>query len=128
MSLMPADFAAIFAALKPVFAKYEKRLRVQLDTPDEYTLQTKSPSPYPQHKGHPMFFGSVRAGKACVSFHLMPLYTCEVLTNAVSPALKKRMQGKSCFNFKTPPDAELIADLKRLTAASVKLWDEKKWL
>jgi hypothetical protein len=125
---MPADFAVIFATLKPILAKYEKRLSVKVDTPIEYTVLTQSPSPYPQHKGQPMYFGSVRLGKAYVSFHLMPLYMCAPLTDAVPPALKKRMQGKTCFNFKTAPDAELIAALKKLTADGVKLWSEKKWL
>ena len=126
---MPSDdFAAVFAALKPLLAKYQKRLTVKTDTPTEYTVLTKSPSPYPQHKGEPMYFGSVRKGKAYVSFHLMPLYMCEKLTGQIPPALKKRMQGKTCFNFKTIPEPEVSADLQRLVEAGVELWTEKKWL
>jgi hypothetical protein len=125
---MPSDFVPIFAELKQVFAKHVKRLSVKADTAIEYTLLTKAPSPFPQHKGQPMYFGSVRLGKAYVSFHLMPLYMCPELTRTVSPALKKRMQGKACFNFKTGPEAELIAELKQLTAAGFKLWGEKQWV
>ena len=125
---MTTDFAAIFAVLKPVLAKYAKRLSVKADTPIEYTLLTKSASPFHQHKGQPLYFGSVRLGKAYVSLHLVPLYMCPELTKSISPALKKRMQGKACFNFKNDPEPELIADLKRLTAAGFKLWGEKKWL
>lgn len=125
---MSADFATVFAALKPILAKHEKRLAVKADTAIEYTLVTKSPSPFPQHKGQPMYFGSVRLGKAYVSVHLMPLYMCEPLTKSISPALKKRMQGKTCFNFKTEPDPENTAELKRLTEAGLKQWQEKKWL
>jgi hypothetical protein len=125
---MTADFAAIFAELKPVLAKYAKRLSVKADTPIEYTLLTKSASPFHQHKGQPLYFGSVRLGKAYVSLHLVPLYMCPELTKSISPALKKRMQGKACFNFKSDPEPELIADLQRLTAAGFKLWGEKKWL
>src|SRR5579863_945514 len=125
---MPADFAATFAALKTVFARHAKRLAVKADTPTEYTVVTKAASPFPQHKGQPMYFGSVRLGKAYVSFHLVPLYMNPVLTKSISPALKKRMQGKACFNFKTQPDSDLIVDLKRLTEAGIKLWGEKNWL
>lgn len=126
---MPAaDFEAVFAALKPVLGKYAKRLAVKTDTPVEYTLVGKSASPFPQHKGHPMCFGSVRIGKAYVSFHLMPLYMNPALTKTISPALKKRMQGESCFNFKVDPEPEALSELKRLTEASVKQWGEKKWL
>ena len=125
---MASDFAGVFNTLKPVLAKYAKRLSVKADTPIEYTMVTKSASPFPQHKGQPMFFGSVRLGKAYVSFHLMPLYMCPALTQTISPALKKRMQGKTCFNFKSDPEPDLIAELKRLTAAGFERWGEKAWL
>lgn len=125
---MKADFGTVFGALKPVLADYAKRMTVKADTPTEYTLLTKSPSPFPQHKGKPLYFGSVRLGKAYVSFHLMPLYMCPELNKEISPALKKRMQGKTCFNFKTEPDPKVVADLKQLTAASFQQWDERKWL
>ena len=124
---MAADFASAFAALKPVLAKYAKRLAVKADSPIEYTLVTKSASPFPQHRGQPSYFGSVRLGKAYVSFHLMPLYMCSALTQGISPALKKRKQGKTCFNFKTNPAPELVAELKQLTATGFKKWAEMKW-
>jgi hypothetical protein len=125
---MAADFAAVFATLKPVLAKYANRLSVKTDTPVEYNLVTQSPSPFPQHKGHPMDFASIVLGKAYVSFHLMPLYMNAPLSNTISPELKKRMQGKTCFNFKTEPDLELLKELRQLTKAGLKLWGEKKWL
>jgi hypothetical protein len=125
---MADDFAAVFSALKPVLAKYDKQLQVTVDTPNEYTVVTRSPSPFKQHKGEPLFFASVRVGKAYVSFHLMALYMCPTLNEDMSAALKKRMQGKACFNFKALPEADVSAELKRITAASIKLWGEKKWL
>src|SRR5690348_13157558 len=123
-----SNFTSIFATLKPILAKHAKRLSVKADTPIEYTLLTKSPSPFPQHKGEPLYFGSIRLGKAYVSSHLMPLYMCPPLHKAISPALKKRMQGKTCFNFKTDPEPELIGDLKKLTETAVEQWSERKWL
>ena len=66
-----------------------------------------------------MYFGSVRLGKAYVSFHLVPLYMCPPLTQRIPPALKKRMQGKACFNFKSVPEPELLAGLQQLTAAGI---------
>jgi hypothetical protein len=125
---MAAEFESIFELLKPILAKHAKRLVVKDDKPGEYMLVTKSPSPFPQHKGEPMFFGAVRTGKAYVSFHLMPIYMCPELIKLITPGLKKRMQGKSCFNFKTAPEADQLADLKQLTAASVEQWKDRKWL
>jgi hypothetical protein len=128
MTAKKADYKPAFDALKPVLGKCSKRLAVKTDTPTEYTLVTKSPSAFPQHKGQPMWFGCVRLGKAYASFHLMPLYMNPSLTKTISPALKKRMQGKTCFNFTINPEPEVLAELKRLTEAGLKAWEEKKWL
>ena len=125
---MASDFEPVFAALKGVLAKRAKKLVVKNDKPTQYTLLTKSPSPFPQHKGQPMWFGEVKIGKAYVSLHLLPIYMNPALNAAISPALKKRMQGKACFNFKNPPDAELLADLSRLTDAALKDWGAKNYL
>jgi hypothetical protein len=125
---MPAaDFADVFAALKPVLSKHDDKLQVKADSPTDYMLHTRRPSPFPQHKGEPLFFASIRLGKAYVSFHLMPLYMCPELKSQIGPALKKRMQGKACFNFKGVPDAEQLAGLRKLTASSLTLWKEKDW-
>ncbi len=122
------DTDAVFEALKSVLARQAKTLAVKTDTSSEYTLVTKSPSPFPQHKGQPMWFGQVRRGKAYVSYHLMPLYMNAKLVATISPALHKRMQGKTCFNFKGVPEAEQTAELDRLTRAAVKDWRGKNWL
>jgi len=128
MSTTPAGFDEVFAKLKQVFLRHLDRLSVQSDSATEYTLVGRKPSPFPQHKGHPMFFSSVRLGKAYVSFHLLPLYMNESLSRTISPALRKRMQGKACFNFKITLDAELIAELERLTHAGFKFFDDKNWV
>ena len=116
-------FAATFFALKRIFAPYEKHLNVNTDTRSRFYLETKSPS----YKGKPLFFGAVISGRAYVSFHLMPLYWDESLLKKVSPQLKKRMQGKSCFNF-TAPDPALFRELARLTAAGLALYRRKNLL
>ncbi len=128
MATSTDSFDKVFAELKQVCRHHLDRLAVQTDSATEYTLVGRKPSPFPQHKGHPMYFGMVRMGKAYVSFHLLPLYMNESLSGTISPALKKRMQGKACFNFKTVPDADLIAELERLTAAGFKSFDEKSWV
>lgn len=125
---MATDFQGVFAALKPLLAAHVQRLAVKADTPIEYSLVTQSPSPFPQHKGEPMYFGSVRLGKAYVSYHLMPLYMHPALTGSISAELKKRMQGKSCFNFKSEPEPALLSELKRLTKAGLDEWVRMKWL
>jgi hypothetical protein len=122
------ESAAIAAALKPVFRKAAKKLVVKADTPERYALVTKVPSPFPQHKGCPLDFGLVQVGKAYVSLHLLPLYMNPTLAKAVTPALKKRMQGKACFNFSKVPEPELLVDLEALVTLGVADWTAKGWL
>jgi hypothetical protein len=54
--------------------------------------------------------------KRYVSYHLMPVYVNPALLDGLSPALKARMQGKSCFNF-TKVDPALFEELAALTQA-----------
>jgi hypothetical protein len=123
MPCMTPEFAEVFALLKAVLKKHERTLKVLKDEPQEYTLATKSNS----NRGQPMWFGSVRAGKAYVSYHLMPLYFNPPMNALVSPALKKRMQGKTCFNFKSI-DKDLFAELKTLTQAGLDSWRKRELL
>jgi hypothetical protein len=117
------DFAKAFYALKMIFAKYEKQLHVNADTREKYYLETRSPS----YKGKPLFFGAVIRGRAYVSFHLMPLYWEPSLVGGISANLKKRMQGKSCFNFLGPEPA-LFRELGKLTAKGFALYRKKNLL
>jgi hypothetical protein len=121
------SFQEIFDALKPVLAQYSETLRIQVDKPGQYYLETKSAAPSGPYKGRRLQFGGVKIGKAYVSFHLMPIYMNPKLQAAISPELKKRMQGKSCFNF-THVDPSHISELKKLTKSGFeefKTWGQK---
>ncbi len=118
-----ANFAATFAGLKTVMSPFVTELQVTSDEARKYYLVTKAKS----WKGGPMFFGAVMMGKAYVSYHLMPLYACPDLVKTVSSDLKKRMQGKSCFNFRVPDDV-LFAELGVLTKAGLEKYRSKNWL
>jgi hypothetical protein len=118
-----ADFAPVFSALKDVMAAYAGELHVLSDEPRKFYLVTKSLS----WRGGPMYFGAVIQGKAYVSYHLMPLYACPDLVKQVSPELKRRMQGKSCFNFRQRDEA-LLSELSELTKSGLERYRAKKFL
>ena len=123
---MSQDFAAVFATLKATLETQASRLAVKTDSAKEYELVTRSPSPYPQHKGQPMWFGAVKTGKSYVSYHLMPLYMNAALSNTISARLKKHMQGKSCFNFRASPDAAVLDELRELTSMAAESWARQR--
>ena len=113
---MPAqnDFPIVFEQLKSILKPYEPRLTVTADTSDSYSLD----GPYSEKWKKQLFFGSAQVKKNYVSFYLMPVYMYPELLKDISPELKKRMQGKSCFNFKKV-EPELFEELAELTEAGV---------
>lgn len=102
----------IFSKLKAILAAFEAQLVVLHDESDNYYLNT----PTTDKKSE--FFGAVQIKKSYVAFHLMPIYYYPELLNPVSDALKNKMQGKSCFNFKEVNDS-LFEELKSLTTAAL---------
>lgn len=78
---------------------------------------------------HPdgLMFGAVRMGKRYVSYHLMCVYMQPDLLAAMSPQLRKRMQGKSCFNF-TKVDEDLFDELSAITAKGREMYAAQGWL
>jgi hypothetical protein len=109
---MADDFRAIDARLRAILEPYIGEAKVVEGTSMGWTLLGKPHPRYPD--GAP--FAGVRTGKSYVSFHLMPVYGDPRLLEGISPELRRRMQGKSCFNF-TRLDEERFRELEALTAA-----------
>jgi len=99
----------VFDRLREILSPYQGRLAVLADGPTSYELG----SPTLGKSGR--FLAAVRNGKAYASFHLMTVYAYPDLLDAMSPELRRRMQGKSCFNF-SRVDETLFAELASLTA------------
>jgi hypothetical protein len=109
-----ADPQGLFAALKALLARHARQLVIVHDAPDEYSLNTRKAGP----NGKPMFFGAVHRRRNAIAYHLMPLYVDPALVQALSPALRRRLQGRSCFHFKSA-DEDTLEELDRLTRAGM---------
>ena len=122
---MPAknDFDKVFAKLKAIFKPYAKKMVVVSDTPKCYYLDTH----FIMKNKKPLCFGAVRLGKNYVSFYLMSVYASPDLLKGMSPELRKRMQGKSCFNFKEV-DEKLFRELAKLTKAGATKFSSGKFI
>ena len=117
------DFRLTFEGLKKILEPYAAKLVVVHDTDTIYYLDTNHVMKNKQR----LFFAAVRTGKAYVSFHLMPIYACSDLLKQISPELKKRMQGKSCFNFKKV-DEKLFRELAKLTKLGFQKFNDAAYL
>jgi len=118
-----ADFSTVFSKLKAILQPYASKLVVIADTDDGYSLETR----HIMKNKKPLYFGGVRRGKNYVSFYLMSVYATPDLLKGMSPDLKKRMQGKSCFNFKTVEEP-LFQELATLTKAGFKKFSDEKFI
>ena len=110
MAVDRSDFDTTFGELKTVLEPHARELLVKVDSPEEYSLDT----PYSPKWDKELHFGAVQIRKNYVSFHLFPAYMYPDLLDDVSGDLKKRMQGKSCFNF-VGVDPALKDELTELT-------------
>lgn len=105
------DLAPVFASLSALLRRHAAGLSARTDAPGHLYLERPATEP----RGKPRFFGAVQTKRAYVSYHLMPLYEDPSLLAGTTDALRRRMQGKSCFNF-TTVDAALFEELDALTA------------
>ncbi|HEX3867356.1 MAG TPA: hypothetical protein VHV78_11420 [Gemmatimonadaceae bacterium] len=103
-------------------AKHTATLSVVHDRADYYYVDTNTIG----RNKRPVNFGAVRVGKNYVSYYLMPVCG-KGLIDRLSPALKKRMQGKACFNFADVDDS-IFAELDRLTGDCYGTWKAIGWV
>lgn len=114
------DLSLVFTELRKVMVPYAAQLAATRDDDLELYLDTR----HIQKNKKPLFFGAVQVKKSYVSFHLMPVYLKPELLEDVSPELKARMQGKSCFNF-AAPEPTLFKELAALTQAGYASYKEQ---
>jgi len=115
------EFTEVFRKLKAILQPYAKDMEVVQDDANGYFLNTH----HLMKNKRPLCFGGARVGKNYVSFYLMSVYVTDV--EMTSSELKKRMQGKSCFNFKTV-DESLFRELAKLTKAGAAKFGDKKFI
>jgi hypothetical protein len=104
------EFDRLFRRFRSMLEPYATKMFVSADSAQWFGVDMA-----PEAERDPTtWFGATRVGKRYVSYYLMPIYVKPDLLDDVSPELKKRMQGKSCFNF-AKVDETLLAELEDLT-------------
>jgi hypothetical protein len=104
------SFAETFATLRRILERHGKQLKVIVDKPGDFQLASPT---LVDRIGRPLFAAAVQIKKNYVSFHVIGIDTPELL-KGMSPTLRKRMQGKMCFNF-TAIDPEQAKELAAVT-------------
>lgn len=119
--IVQGDFQIVFEQLKSLILPHASQLIIKTDLADQYFLDTSFVRP----DGYRISFGGVQINKNYVSYHLMPIYATQV---SVSAELKKRMQGKACFNFKKSLDSDQLEELRTLTQDGVATFKSMGWI
>lgn len=104
----------VFEALRDIMLPHTRSLDVKHDDPGNFYVDTF----HIMKNKKPLWFGGVQIKKNYVSYYLMPIYINSSLLEGMSADLKKRMQGKSCFNFKII-DKKQFKELACLTKSSL---------
>ncbi len=110
------EFPAVTARLRQILEPYRDRFAVTRDEPAEMALEVHGLEGRPNG-----YFAGIRVGKRYVSYYLMAAYAFPELVEAMTPGLRRRMQGKACFNF-TRVDEQLLAELADVTARGAERW------
>jgi hypothetical protein len=112
-----AQAMATFDALRSILKRHVPPLQVIHERPGSYSVHSRVLGP----DGKPYWFGGAAVRRENVSYYLFPVYVEPQLLEGVSPALRKRMEGKSCFTF-TKTEPALLRELESLTARGVERW------
>ena len=134
------DLDAVYDELSRRLARHENDFRAADNPTDANTARSRKDPDATMGDGNYLLLGAgsdkypdgqmfagVRKGKRYVSYHLFSVYLEPDQLDEVSPELRKRMQGKSCFNF-TRVDDGLFDELDRLTDRGRDLFAERGWL
>ncbi len=108
---MPAptadELVAVEARLRAILVPYEDRL----ETASIYSIPTLRRHGAKAHD----WFVFVKPAAKHIGFYLLPVYTFPALLEGLSPALAKRLTGKSVFTFPAL-DETLATELEGLVA------------
>ena len=106
-------FTDVEDRLREILQPLRSRLVATRDRPGDLALEI------PGLEGKPWgYVAGIRRGKRYVSYYLMSVYAEPAIATAMSQELRRRMQGKACFNF-TRVDEPLFEELGRITTGSL---------
>jgi hypothetical protein len=122
VSIKNSELESVFEELRELLVAHASGFAVAHDTADRYGLAAPiGPATLRAWGGKPRTpnipIGWVEMRKAYVSYHLMGVDGNSKLLASLSEALRARMQGKACFNFRTLEEIPL-RELQKVTAES----------
>ena len=113
----------VFQELRKLMQPFAATLDYKSDEPGNLYIDTI----HIMKNKKPLFFGAVQTKKNYVNYRLMPVYVNPSLLDFASSELRKCMQGKSCFNFKSV-NKVLFEELGTLTKVGYQLFRDEGYV
>lgn len=110
-----APHAEAFQQLRAMLGRHADALEQTSDAPQRYALAGAARADGAKGTA----FGEVVTQERYVAYHLFAVYLYPELLDGLPEALRARMQGKSCFNFKRALTAEQLDGLAQLTGSAL---------
>ncbi|MGE0724416.1 MAG: hypothetical protein AB7O45_08580 [Alphaproteobacteria bacterium] len=109
----PADsFPAVFDALKSRLRRHAGDLAVLTDRPGRYEVTGRKPYHVTSLRTgraiakRDAYFAGIVILRGHVGFYFMPACASPGFMDQFSPAMRKRLKGKSCFHFRRPEEVD----------------------
>ena len=113
-----AAFTEVEERLREIVEPLRSKLVATRDRPGDLALEI------PGLEGKPWgYVAGIRRGKRYVSYYLMSVYASPGVMTSMSPDLRRRMQGKACFNFTSVEEA-LFDELAQITESTLEAFIE----
>jgi len=120
----------IFNALKKEVQPYEcGYVKARFDLQGKYDLWSEKPGMnIPSHKKDELSFVALILQSSYVGFYYMPVYTHpDEIKVRLTPALLKRLKGKSCFHI-TSADDDLLGGIRQAMQLGYELYVRYGWI
>lgn len=128
----PMSLAETFKALEKVLALYSPPLKLWVSGSKSKPM-TRLTVPMPVSipgaygsKPVDLEVASVIIETGFIGFYFMPLYLKPALKSKISPALRQRLRGKTCFHLKRA-DAATQEDVRRAVDLGTQLYRDRGW-
>jgi hypothetical protein len=119
--------AGTFTTLREILVSLASDLDVRADSGEKYELYGANKVTVQGRDLEGMYFASVVARKGGTSLHFFPIYTHPAEFVDLPAPLRKRMTGKSCFQFRTVhPDT--AAGVRRMLEKGKRLYRKLGWI
>ena len=121
------DLQVIFAALRPLLARYQPPLVSKHDDERYYDLWSVKDLVIEGRKRKEVYFAGLIIQKGYVGFYFMPVYSDVEMKDFFKPELLSRLKGKSCFHIKKL-DETLLGQIDEALQRGYALYVQKGWI